>query len=116
VNAAALILRFTATGVDGAVYHRETLMAGREDGGDMAAYSASNNIAGIVRFSVAPRGAEGVVFTLGALDDVSGFRETITLRLEGPELFQGFAWAMPGEVMRERSSARLLLRALDLQA
>lgn len=108
VNAAAIILRFTATGVYGELYHQEILMAGSEEGGDMAAYSASNNLAGIARFSIVQSGPEAVVFTLGALDNFAGFRETITLRLEGAELFHGFAWAMPGEVLRERSSARLL--------
>ncbi len=108
VNNSAAIIHCLATGTDGSVYHLETLMVGTEPGGACFAYSASNNVPGVVHFSITQPSPESIVFTLGDLADLSNFREVITMRIEAEsELFHGFAWAMPGEPMQERSSGRL---------
>jgi hypothetical protein len=109
VNEAAIIILFQAAGTDGSIYHGETLMIGMQPGGDCVAYSASNNVPGVATFVVTQPAPETILLTLGDLADLSAFREVITLRLEtGPEIFHGFAWAMPVEAMQDRSSARLL--------
>jgi hypothetical protein len=108
VNQAAIILRFQAAGTDGTIFHMETLMVGIQPGGTCIAYSASNNVPGVVAFSATQPAPETILLTLGDLADLAAFREVITLRLEtAAEIFHGFAWAMPGEPMQDRSAARL---------
>jgi len=108
VNESAIMIRFQAAAADGSIYHFETLMVGKEPDGDFTAYSASNNVPGIVHFSVSQPTPESLVLTLGDLANLSTFREVITMRVgAGGELIHAFAWAMPGEAMQDRSSARL---------
>jgi hypothetical protein len=108
INPLAMLLHFTATGADGAVYHRETLMLGVQPDGSAAAYSISNNIPGMASFQVTQPASQSLNLTLGNLEDPVSFREVITFRLEpGGELFHGYSWAMPGEPMQDRSSALL---------
>jgi hypothetical protein len=108
INPLAMLLHFTATGADGAVFHRETLMIGVQPDGSTAAFSISNNIPGLASFRVTQPSTESLVLTLGDIEDPNSFRELITFRLEpGGELFHGYSWAMPGELMQDRSSALL---------
>jgi hypothetical protein len=109
MNQAAMLVRFVATGLDGAAYHREVLMAGLTAEGEEVAFSISNNLPGIVRFEMARPAPNHVVFTFGRLENNDSFREVITIRRDADGgIFHGFAWAMPGEAMQERSSARLV--------
>ena len=108
INRLAMLLHFAATGSDGTVFHRETLMIGVQPDGTTAAFSISNNIPGLASFRVTQPATQSVVLTLGNIEDPASFRELITFRLEpGGELFHGYAWAMSGEPMQERSSALL---------
>jgi hypothetical protein len=108
INSLAMLLHFAATGADRTVYHRETFMIGVQPDGSTAAFSVSNNIPGLASFRVTQPSTQSLLLTLGNIEEPSAFREVITFRLEpGGELFHGYAWAMPGEAMQERSSALL---------
>jgi hypothetical protein len=74
VNNAAIIIRFQAAGADGAIYHVETLMLGIQPGGGGVAYSASNNVPGVVAFSATQPAPETILLTLGDLADLAAFR------------------------------------------
>jgi hypothetical protein len=83
-------------------------MIGVAPNGATAAFSVSNNIPGLASFLVTQPTSQSLVLTLGNIEDAGTFREVITFRLQpGEELFHGYAWAMPGEPMQERSSALL---------
>jgi len=102
INPAAITTHFTATGADGTTYHTETLLIS-----PTAAHSASNNLPGIVPFTVSHPDPDTLILTHGDLTDESTFRETITFHLTGQTLHQTHAWALPTEPLQARSTAPL---------
>jgi hypothetical protein len=113
VDGRSLCLEFTATGVDGEVYHTEVSLIGADlFGGGLCLAQACSNIPGLtVHHSTDPVvAADGrlteVSFSFGG--DDSGFRQVLTLSSPQPgTLVYAFAWAMPGEPVEPRSKATL---------
>jgi len=109
---AHFILWFRAESLDGERYHEEVSLIGISETGDLVMASANTNIPYLQLFdelppsSVSTRGSNTTRLSHGDATRTDAFRETISLSLtETDELKYSFAWAMPGEALKDRSAA-----------
>ena len=107
----SLCLEFTATGTTGEVYHTEVSLISPDLAGDgLCLAQACSNIPGLAvhQSADATFSDAGVLlsisFAFGAEGD--GFRQVLTLASASPGTLEySFAWAMPGEPVKPRSTA-----------
>jgi hypothetical protein len=103
-----VLLWFRASGTDGTVYHEEVGLLGSGVDGRLTLATANTNLNFVQRFDGEAGPSRVVAVHHGDQASEQGFRETLTLRLEDDGgLTVAFAWAMPGEGIRERSAVTL---------
>ncbi len=106
-------IQFSATGMDGEVYHQEwtTLALGADEKPKM--WTINTNITGQMELDLrrtAPEGdaQETYVFAIGDSSDVASFREEIALDLWADgDLSYRYSWGLPGGEFGMRSGLRL---------
>lgn len=107
-------LDFSATGDDGAVFHKEHSLVGLTPRETASLWVLSNNHPGVVEHqlveSEAIAGVEwSLCFAFGDQSDRNAFRETITIDLwASGEISYRYAWGMPGGEFAERSSVKMV--------
>ena len=110
----AVLLTYDASLDDGTVVHTESTLLATGADGRLCLWPVMSELPGVVPHIEEPSRSEygsppRAVFATGPREDVSVFREEITLEFkEDRRLVYGHAWGLPGGNFEERSSCTLL--------
>jgi hypothetical protein len=110
-------VRSEAKSATGVVYHEEVSWIGRDLGGALTLFVASNNHPGITphffhRLEETPEGSKKIIFRFGDPAEMQSFREEVTFAIEADgSLRHQYSWGLPGGEFRERSGSRMRKKA-----
>ena len=114
VSTKGVSIRFTATGVDGTVYHEEHTVIGPGADGQPSLWTLTSNAPSVLEHRLQDdftdrEGSRRFVFGYGDAMDETVFRETITLELcaDGAIGYR-YAWGLPGGSFKERSGVFMI--------
>ncbi len=102
---------FLAAGKDGAVYHNESSLIGKNLRGQLALWIVSTNHPGVFERPVKSQEALGdratYVFGYGDPRDSTTFREEVLLELAQNSVRYVYSWGLPGGEFAERSGCTM---------
>jgi hypothetical protein len=113
LNGRGLSLQFSASGMDGTLYHQEesTIAPSLDD--KLTLWNFNTNTPGLLphplkRTQPRPGARQSFVFGFNAPEKKQSFREEIALELwENGDLSYTYSWGMPGGEFKERSGVRM---------
>mgnify|MGYP005649090357 CR=1 FL=1 len=113
-------IAFSATGLDGEVYHEEVTLVAPGQSGEPSLVTLCSNAPGLLTLPIRTLGTgeddeTTAVFGLGAREDLDAFRMEIAFDLwPGGDMTYRFGWGLPGDSFEPRSSVRMRTDHKDL--
>lgn len=111
LNSQGAYLTFSATGLNGEVYHAEHSLIGKDFQGNLSLFVLSNNHPGLTphnlkKIEESSNGSKKIIFGFGNIEDTNSFREEIVLEvLPEQKIEYRYFWGMPKGDYAERSGA-----------
>ena len=110
----ALILIYSATLENGTIVHSESTLLGTGPDGRLCLWPVMSELTAILPHTEVMTKVEAGKYTLaifasGVRDDLSSFREEITIEISAEgSLVYAHAWGLPGGAFQDRSSCRMM--------
>lgn len=112
-------LKFTATGKDGTVYHKEESTIAPSMSEAMTLWNFNSNTPGLLAHELRKTPAKAkakasYVFGFNKPEEINAFREEVAVDIwENGELSYTYSWGMPGGEFKERSGVRMTRNAVN---
>lgn len=108
-----MLLKSSAIGANGEVFHQEVSTLGRDQEGALTLFVNSNNHPGVTphvfdRLEESTDGDKKIVFRFGLPHEVETFREEVALIVHTDQsLSHHYSWGLPGGEFAARSGSRM---------